>query len=82
VGVVSNVVLVQSSALRAVAYQPSTKELQIRFCSGPSYVYEDVPTEVHATLMAAESKGSYFSENIREAYRCRKLTDDYRRGHG
>jgi KTSC domain len=73
VGVVANMVFVRSSALRAVAYDPSTKELQIRFCSGTSYVYENVPATVHAALMAADSKGTFFFEHIRETYQCHKL---------
>jgi hypothetical protein len=61
-------VLVHSRSLRAVAYDSLTGELVIRFWSGTKYRYADVPAEVHAGLMDADSKGSYFSEHIRGKY--------------
>lgn len=59
--------LVQSSSLRSVGYESGV--LEIRFLSGGVYRYFGVPEPVYRALMAASSKGTYFLEHIRGAYR-------------
>ena len=57
---------VESSNLKSVGYDPCTRVLEIEFKDGSVYEYDDVPCEVHSGLMDAESKGSFFYENIRK----------------
>jgi KTSC domain-containing protein len=59
---------VESSMLRGVGYDSETRTLEIEFTSGQVYEYHDVPPEVYAGLLRAESLGQYFHENIRDAY--------------
>jgi hypothetical protein len=62
---------VESSALASVGYDARTRVLEIEFTSGSVYRYSPVPAEVHDALMAAESHGGYFTENVRnEGYDC------------
>src|SRR5579872_5340727 len=63
---------VTSSNLAAVGYDPSTGQLQIRFRNGREYVYQ-VPFSIYQGLMAASSKGRYFSFWIRWRYRGRRI---------
>lgn len=60
---------VESTTMRSVGYEAATRVLEIEFQSGAVYQYLDVPQEVHAALMQAESKGGYFNFEIRDAYR-------------
>ncbi len=67
---------VTSSNIRSVGYDESTKTLEIEFNSGGVYQYFDVPSTIHAGLIAASSVGSYFDVNVKKAgYR-------YMRVHG
>ncbi|MCL4535523.1 MAG: KTSC domain-containing protein [Bacteroidetes bacterium] len=58
---------VQSSNLASVGYDPATRTLEIELRSGRTYRYINVPKAVYEGLMAAESKGSYFNEHIKDA---------------
>jgi hypothetical protein len=60
---------VESSTMTGVEYDDETRELDILFSSGKTYRYFDVPAEVYAMLLDAESKGQYFNEEIKGAYR-------------
>ena len=65
--------LVVSSNVEAVGYDPHNHELHVRFRSGAAYVYYDVEDWVYREFMEAGSKGIFFSSNIRDRYRYRKL---------
>ena len=60
---------VSSSAISSVGYDPKGEVLELEFSSGGVYDYYEVPQEVYAALMAAESKGRFISEEIRGRYR-------------
>jgi hypothetical protein len=63
-----------SSCLRSVGFDESSVTLEIEFIDGGIYQYSRVPDKVHASLMSAASKGSYFDRNIRKAgYPCKKI---------
>lgn len=64
---------VESSSIRSVGYDASTRTLEVEFVTGPVYKYLDVPGEEHEALMAASSKGVHFNERIRNEYRFRRL---------
>lgn len=56
---------VESSVIDAVGY---TRVLEVHFDSGRIYQYYDVPDEVYAGMLAAESKGRYFNAHIRDKF--------------
>ncbi|NJK45260.1 MAG: KTSC domain-containing protein [Pleurocapsa sp. SU_196_0] len=64
---------VTSSNLRSVGYDPATRTLEIEFKNGV-YQYADVPLEEYEALMAAGSHGSYFIQNIRDAYSVSRIS--------
>ncbi len=64
---------VTSSTIEAVGYSPIEKRLRIRFRSGEIYQYNGVPSVVCEELLAAPSKASYFSEDIRPDYPYRRV---------
>lgn len=63
-----------SISLQSVAYDPTTQIMQIEFRNGSAYEYSDVPPEILAGLLAAESHGAYFNENIRNRFPYRRLS--------
>lgn len=67
---------VKSSNLHSVGYDPRSRDLTVRFKSGATHRYHDVPPEKHAALMAADSVGSHFHAHIRSAHRSTKVDDE------
>lgn len=64
---------VESSNLEAVAYDPASLTLLIRFKSSPiHYVYQNVAATVVSRMLRAESVGSFFAREIKPNYECQK----------
>jgi predicted DNA-binding antitoxin AbrB/MazE fold protein len=59
---------VESSLVAKVGYVPEYKVLEIEFEDGRSYQYFGVPERIYKGLLAAESRGRYFNDRIRDAY--------------
>lgn len=59
---------VSSEAVAQIEYDASSRTLFVRFTSGEWYGYLEVPAPVHAAFVAAESKGRFFQERIRDRY--------------
>ena len=64
---------VDSSLLLWAAYSPQQHRLRLKFRSGEIYDYFDVPAQIYADLLTAESKGRYFNQHIRHLYPTRRL---------
>lgn len=62
---------VDSSSIASVGHEDDV--LEVRFRNGGVYRYFDVPEEVCAALMEAESKGRFFNRHIRGVFRCERL---------
>ena len=58
-----------SSVFTATAYLPATRTLYLRFHSGELYCYFDFPPQQYRAFLASDSKGQYFSKNIRDRFR-------------
>ena len=54
---------VKSRAITSIAYEDG--RLQVKFNSGKTHEYPNVPADLHARFMAAESKGKFFAQHIR-----------------
>ena len=65
---------VESSMMTGVDYDEEASELDILFSSGKTYRYFDVPAEVYAKLIDAESKGQFFNEAIKDEFRFAEVT--------
>jgi len=65
---------VKSDNLAAIGYDRVSQTLRIRFQQGSSYDYRAVPASVYKALMAAESKGQFFQQEIvAKMYRYEKV---------
>lgn len=60
-----NEVRVESTTLRALAYDDGRGILQLEFCTRAIYHYFGVPAAVYEGLLGAPSKGGYFNRAIR-----------------
>ncbi|MDB5447913.1 MAG: hypothetical protein JWQ97_3230 [Phenylobacterium sp.] len=65
---------VESSAIRAIDYDPPRRQLRVTFQSGERYAYEGVPGEVCRAFVEAPSKGRFFQAEIRGRYRFDRLS--------
>lgn len=64
---------VPSTVIDDIEYDPELRRLRVTFTSGRIYIYEDVPLDVAADFMNADSRGAYFNRRIRNAYACREV---------
>ncbi len=64
---------VASSFIEKIGYSKAARVLEIQLRSRARYRYRGVPEAVWVELMRAESKGRYFSKNIREKYPCERV---------
>jgi KTSC domain len=64
---------VTSSTVATVGYDPNSMTLEIEFTSSSVYQYFDVPEVEYRNLISAESIGEYFSQNIKDKYRCARI---------
>jgi hypothetical protein len=64
---------VQSSNLRAMAYDEATQTLGVIFHNGGEYHYADVPKTVVSDMLSAPSTGQFFSRNIKGVFVTTKI---------
>jgi hypothetical protein len=62
---------VESRSIDSVGYEKNV--LEVRFRNGGLYQYFDVPEQMVALLMQADSKGRFFNQQIRGRYACSRL---------
>ena len=62
---------VSSSNIDSIGYEEPN--LYVRFNSGATYVYYNVPRSVYTELMNASSHGSYLATHIKGVYRYQRL---------
>lgn len=71
---------VESSQIKSIGYDPSTKTLEVEFhARGEKYPesvyhYHEVSPETHANLMKAESKGSHLGKFVKGKHRFTKIS--------
>lgn len=59
---------VQSSNLESIGYVSVARMMIVRFKNGRTYLYPAVPEELFNNFLAAESKGTFFHQNIKGKY--------------
>ena len=59
---------VVSSEMSSVGYDHESGILEIEFKSGAVYQYFIVPKRIYDGLTDAESKGSFFAQNIKDKF--------------
>lgn len=64
---------VKSSNIAALGYDPVAKELHVKFLSGATHAYADVPATTYTAFLNSPSLGSHFSKHIREEFKSRKV---------
>ena len=64
---------VDSSTISNVIYNFPNQTLKVRFNSGQTYEYENVPAQIYENLCKAESQGKFFVEQIKNNFQYTKL---------
>src|SRR5262245_28586511 len=60
---------VASSMIAAIGYDEDSETLEVEFVSGAVYRYLGVSQDVNEAFRRCASKGTFFNERIRDAYR-------------
>jgi hypothetical protein len=66
----------KSSIIKALTYDPTTKELTVHFHTGAVYLYQDVSAQRMRALREAKSVGAYFCRYIKDVYEFRRIDHD------
>ena len=67
---------VESTSIRAVAYDESRLLMRVEFRDGEVYDYTAVPPRTFSQLLRAASIGQYFNAHVRNGpYNCRRAND-------
>ncbi|ARP63404.1 KTSC domain-containing protein [Mesorhizobium sp. WSM1497] len=64
---------VSSSSIVSIGYEPESETLEVEFKNSGIYQYFNVPLFMHERLLMADSIGSFFNTEIKEAYPCSKM---------
>ncbi|MDB5611339.1 MAG: hypothetical protein JWP25_8239 [Bradyrhizobium sp.] len=64
---------VRSSSIEAIAHDPASKTMTVKFNNGGTYLFEGVTAAQHADLMGAKSIGTHFHKNIRGKFKASKV---------
>jgi hypothetical protein len=64
---------VDSNVISEIGYSKRRHWLELKFVSGATYRYVDVPPSVYRDLMAADSKVSYYVRYMRNNYRALRV---------
>ena len=67
-------VVVESSCIAAMAFNPNEHVLTLEFRNGLAYEYFGVPSSLYAALLSADSKGAFITRVIRGQFSFRRLT--------
>ena len=65
-----------SSLLKESVYNTDDLTLVVTFLNGAKYLYTNIPHEVFSEFSTIESKGSYFSKNIKGKFDHKKIEED------
>ncbi len=65
---------VESTTLLSVGYLPPQGVLEVAFRDGSQYRFFAVPARSVEQLLAADSKGRYFNQNIRNHFRFQRVS--------
>lgn len=57
-----------STNVAGAGYDKDTREFAIRFHSGRTYTFLEVPEEVYEDFTEAASKGKFFNERIKDTF--------------
>jgi hypothetical protein len=64
----------ESTRVREVGYNPTTRVLRVAFVKGGMYEYKGVPPHKYQELTDAYSPGAYMDENIKGQYEAAPYT--------
>jgi len=64
--------VIESSNINQTVYDTNTKNLEVVFKNGLTYLYEDVPHQTYTKFRMAESQGSFFNKNIAKTFKYSK----------
>lgn len=71
---------VDSSMIHWIEHREAVRELDVTFASGKTYTYFGVPRRVYRAFLVADSKGSFFLDEIKNVYQYAQRSGHFRFG--
>jgi hypothetical protein len=68
-----------STVIEKMEYNAQANTLLIKYVSGQSYLYKNVPETVYKELMASRMKGRYLRFFVKDKYEFEKLPDNLKK---
>jgi hypothetical protein len=65
-----------STVIRAVAYRPDVRELEVAFITGRRYIFHEVSADAAEAFRRARIKGRHFNARIRGRYAFTEVEED------
>ena len=66
-------IVVESSSVRSIGYDPATFELEIAFHNGRAYRYQQVPIAAYRLLLQAPSIGEFVNKQIKPRFEAKEV---------
>ncbi len=66
-------ILVTSTQITQIGYNPEKQTLRIWFNSGHTYDYQQIPQHIYTSFKQSPSKGQFFSTNIKKIFPYTKI---------
>lgn len=70
---------VESSDIASIGYDEKSRVLEVEFCGGRVYRYQDVEPDVYKYFVRADSHGQYFNSFINNRYKYERVGEE--KGH-
>jgi KTSC domain len=64
---------ISSEKIKSVGYDERTRTLEVEFRDGSVKQYANVSREIQRKLMSVSSIGSFFADNIEEAFTAKRI---------
>lgn len=68
-----------SSNLQAYGYDPDSNILRVKYLTGKTYDYHNVPPKMYDTMLESHSVGSYIGRIIKPGCICKPVEDEPRK---
>lgn len=68
-------IVTNSSMIKSLEYNKGNRIMTIEFINSEIYRYYDIDESVYNDFVGAKSKGSFFTQNIRDKFVTENITD-------
>lgn len=64
---------VKSTFLKSVGYDPEKHRMELEFCDGDCFCYNNIPPRLHKDLMESDSLGKFFLKKVKPFHEGKRI---------